>query len=73
MARARLAGAGEWADRMLPLPPCLLGESPETDQETLQALETTGYFLETKLAPALDHKPLPEARARLIAEVRRLL
>ena len=66
-------GAGEWADRMLPLPPCLLGESPETDQETLQALETTGYFLETKLAPALGHKPLPEARARLIAEVRRLL
>ncbi|WP_050928591.1 DNA repair protein RecO [Aestuariivita boseongensis] len=68
-----MAGAGEWADRMLPLPPCLLGESPETDQETLQALETTGYFLETKLAPALGHKPLPEARARLIAEVRRLL
>ena len=59
-------GAGEWADRLLPLPPCLLGQGEAPDQEILIALGTTGYFLEHKLAPELGHKPLPEARGRLV-------
>lgn len=59
-------GAGEWADRMLPLPPCLRGEGPAPDIEIAQGLRTTGYFLEHRLAPELAHKPLPEARGRFI-------
>lgn len=67
------AGAGEWADRMLPLPPCLRGEGPAPDAEVAEALRVTGYFLETKLAPALGHKPLPDVRARLMDQIIRML
>lgn len=59
-------GAGEWAERMLPLPPCLRGEGPAPDAEIAEGLRTTGYFLEHRLAPALGHRPLPEARARFV-------
>ncbi len=59
-------GAGEWADRLLPLPPVLCGAGEAPDAEILQALSTTGYFLSEKLAPALGDKPLPEARARFV-------
>ncbi|MFV0514972.1 MAG: DNA repair protein RecO [Jhaorihella sp.] len=60
-------GAGEWAGRMLPLPPCLRGQGPAPDDEIAQGLVTTGHFLENRLAPALGNKPLPEARARFVA------
>ncbi len=60
-------GAGEWADRLLPLPPCLRGQSPADDAEILQALEVTGYFLANALAPEIGHTPLPEARTRFVA------
>lgn len=60
------SGAGEWADRLLPLPPCMLGEGDAPDHEVSQALRTTGHFMEQKLAPELGHKPLPEARARFV-------
>lgn len=67
------AGAGDWADRLLPLPLCLLGEGDAADGEMAQALDVTGYFLQNKLAPALGHKPVPEARARFIDQVVRML
>jgi DNA repair protein RecO (recombination protein O) len=58
------AGAGEWADRLLPLPPVLRG-GPETQPgEVAEGLRTTGHFLETWLAPALGEKPVPAARGR---------
>ncbi len=57
-------GAGDWADRLLPLPPCLRGQGPAPDDEIAEALRTTGYFLNHRLAPALGNRPLPEARAR---------
>ncbi|MDU9002789.1 DNA repair protein RecO [Sedimentitalea todarodis] len=60
------AGAGQWADRMLPLPPILRGEGDASDDEILQALGTTGYFLKERLAPALGNKPPPEARLRFV-------
>lgn len=60
------AGAGDWADRLLPLPPCLLGEGPAPDAEIAEALRTTGYFLAHRLAPALGHRALPEARGRFV-------
>lgn len=63
------AGAGDWADRLLPLPPCLLGDGPAPDEEILQALDVTGYFLRHHLAPNLRERPLPDARARLVSVV----
>lgn len=59
-------GAGAWADRLLPLPPVLRGEGDASDTEVIKALRVTGYFLESKLAPALGTRPLPEARAQWI-------
>ena len=61
------AGAGEWADRLLPLPPCLMGHGPAPDAEILQGFEVTGHFLKNHLAPQLGNRPLPEARARYVA------
>lgn len=59
------AGAGEWAERLLPLPPCLLGGLPGPG-DIDQGLITTGHFLEYHLRPSLGDKPLPTARARLV-------
>ncbi|MBS4010277.1 MAG: DNA repair protein RecO [Roseovarius sp.] len=61
------AGAGEWASRLLPLPPCLMGHGPAPDAEILQGFEVTGHFLRNHLAPQLGNRPLPEARARYVA------
>ncbi|MEP3632133.1 MAG: DNA repair protein RecO [Shimia thalassica] len=66
-------GAGDWADRMLALPPCLRGEGTAPDEEVIQALGTTGYFMEHKVAPHLGHKPLPETRGRFVDLFRRRL
>ncbi|CUI00421.1 DNA repair protein RecO [Leisingera aquaemixtae] len=66
-------GAGDWADRLLPLPPVMLGQGNADDAEILQALRTTGYFLEAHLAPSLGNHPLPEARGRLMDQLSRRL
>jgi DNA repair protein RecO (recombination protein O) len=44
------AAAGEWADRLLPLPGCLLG-APASLEDVRAGLQTTGFFLEHRLAP----------------------
>lgn len=67
------AGAGEWADRLLPLPDVLRGVGAADDGEIAQGFRTTGYFLETHLASDLGSKPLPEARARFIEAFNRSL
>ena len=59
------SAAGAWADRLLPLPPLLLGGAGDT-AETLRALETTGHFLRRSLAPERGGRPLPAARQRFI-------
>jgi DNA repair protein RecO (recombination protein O) len=59
-------GAGDWADRLLPLPPVLLGLSAGPG-DIAAGLRTTGHFLERHLAHALGDRPLPVARARLVA------
>lgn len=66
-------GAGDWADRLLPLPPCLRGEGDAPDVEIAAGLQTTGYFLENRVAPALGHTPLPQARARFVDQLTRRL
>lgn len=61
------AGAGAWADRLFPLPQCLMGQGHATAAELGQGLTITGHFLLRELAPLLNGRPLPEARTRLIA------
>ncbi len=57
--------AGDWADRLLPLPQCLLGQGPASTEELAAGLSTTGHFLESHLAAALG-RTLPPARRRLV-------
>jgi DNA repair protein RecO (recombination protein O) len=59
--------AGDWAARLLPLPPSLLGQGPTTAPELAQGLALTGHFLNRGMQAVLHDKPLPEARGRLIA------
>lgn len=66
------AAAGDWADRLLPLPPCLRGQGPAPDVEIAEALRTTGFFMENRLAPSLGERPIPEARRRFVDLVSRL-
>ncbi|QBY02841.1 DNA repair protein RecO [Rhodophyticola sp. CCM32] len=60
------AAAGAWADRLLPLPECLLGQGPADARQIDDGLRLTGHFLAHHLAPSLGEKPLPAARQRLI-------
>ena len=59
-------GAGDWAERLLPLPDVLKGDGDAPDDEIAAAFRTTGHFLERSLADGLGSKPLPEARARFV-------
>jgi len=64
------AGAGEWAGRLLPLPPLLAdpgAPGPDLRAQMGVGLRVLGHFLAHVLAPALGERPLPEARARLAA------
>ena len=66
------AAAGEWADRLLPLPRFLRLDSPEADTKDIcDALATTGHFLQSELMPAIGRRDLPAARARLVQSLRR--
>ena len=63
--------AGEWADRLLPLPPVLAGKGDASAKEIVAALGTTGYFIEHRLIRGLGDKPLPAARGRLVDAILR--
>lgn len=63
--------AGDWADKLLPLPPVLKGEGDADIAEILTALRTTGHFLTQHLVPSLGDRSLPEARARLLDSLAR--
>ncbi len=62
-------GAGNWTDRLLPLPPVLLGEPAAHLGEIAAGLEITGHFLLHHLAPALGNRPLPPARERFVTRL----
>lgn len=64
-------GAGDWADRLLPLPASLLGRSDAGSEDVLNGLSVTGHFLSGHLARALGEKPLPAARQRLVDRLAR--
>lgn len=59
-------GAGEWADRLLPLPEGLDGAGPLDRAAVATGLQLTGFFLDRELRPVLHDRPLPEARSRLV-------
>jgi DNA repair protein RecO (recombination protein O) len=59
-----LSQAGEWVDRLLPLPPFLLDDSEPSLADCLAGLRLTGHFL-TRDVFGARHRPLPTARARL--------
>jgi DNA repair protein RecO (recombination protein O) len=63
--------AGEWADRLLLLPPVLAGKGDATATEIIKALATTGYFIENRLIRSLGNRPMPVARGRLIDAIGR--
>ncbi|GBQ08053.1 DNA repair protein RecO [Acetobacter cerevisiae] len=65
-------GAGEWKDRLLPLPSFLLSEEETgTPEDWLSGLRLTGHFL-ARDAFGQRHRPLPAARERLVDRVARL-
>ena len=66
------AGAGEWADRMLALPPVLIGQGDAEPGDIIAALATTGYFIEHRLLHGAGDRPMPASRARLIEAIARL-
>jgi len=59
-------GAGDWADRLLPLPEGLAGAAPLSAEAVVAGLRLTGFFLDRELRPVLHDRPLPEARSRLL-------
>lgn len=61
-----VAGAGDWADRLLPMPKGLTASASLTPEDVAQGLRLTGFFLDRGLRPVLHERPLPEARARLV-------
>lgn len=65
------AAAGQWADKLLPLPLCLLGQGAASRAELLQGLEVTGHFLAREVGVQTRSGLLPEARARLMAKLAR--
>ncbi|KGB22855.1 DNA recombination and repair protein RecO [Acetobacter tropicalis] len=64
--------AGEWKNRLLPLPAFLLSdEETGTKQDWLAGLRLTSYFL-ARDAYGQRHRPMPAARERLEERVARL-
>jgi DNA repair protein RecO (recombination protein O) len=62
------AAAGDWRERLLPLPRFLLGQGPSGPAEWLAGLKLTGHFLARDVF-GVQHKPLPAARERLVDQV----
>lgn len=59
-------GAGDWADRLLPLPQGLSGDAPLPATALRDGLALTTHFLTRELAHDPQARPLPEARTRLV-------
>ncbi len=62
------AAAGVWRDRLLRLPPFLLGDEDGTAPDWRDGLRLTGHFL-ARDAFGSHHKPLPAARRMLYERV----
>lgn len=58
--------AGEWREKLLPLPPALLGHGQGETAGIREGMITTGFFLENRLAPQMGDRKLPAARQRFL-------
>jgi DNA repair protein RecO (recombination protein O) len=65
------AAAGEWAPRLLPLPPFLAGDAPPDMAQCRDGLALTGHFLTREVFGA-RHAPLPQPRAALYDRICRM-
>lgn len=65
------AAAGKWASRLLPLPPVLAGQGDASNADIVQALGTTGWFIENRLLASVGRRSMPAARDRLLDELGR--
>jgi DNA repair protein RecO (recombination protein O) len=59
-------GAGDWADRLFPLPAILGGAGDNRGRGLAEGLAITGHFLTARIAAELVGRPLPAARNRLV-------
>jgi DNA repair protein RecO (recombination protein O) len=66
------AAAGEWAPRLLKLPPFLTGDAPADLAQCRDGLALTGHFL-AREAFGARHIPLPQARIALYDTVCRMI
>jgi DNA repair protein RecO (recombination protein O) len=64
-------GARGYEDRLLPLPPCLLGVGDASNSEIAEALGVTGHFLKREIGPQRPGQPFPPARQRLLDRLAR--
>ena len=60
------AGAGDWAEKLFPLPEGIAGTAPLSAAALVQGLAITSHFLTRELAEDHRGRPLPEARGRLV-------
>ncbi|MGI9389623.1 MAG: DNA repair protein RecO [Boseongicola sp.] len=61
-----VSGAGEWAERLLPLSPALIGKGDGGNDDLMKGLAVTGHFLSGRLAESLGDRRLPDARQRFL-------
>lgn len=66
-----VSGAQGYEDRLLPLPPCLLGAGESANTEIAEALRVTGHFLKREIGPQRPGQPFPPARERLLDRLAR--
>jgi len=57
---------------LLPLPQFHLGDDLRSLQDIKDSLSLTGFFLNSRLAPALGKQDLPDARGRLVRKIESL-
>ena len=64
-------GAGEWADRLLPLQGILGGAGDNRGHGLAEGLAITGHFLTARIASELVGRAVPAARQRLVDRLTR--
>ena len=64
-------GAGEWADKLLPLPNIAKGFGASVS-DAIEGLKLTQFFLETRVVPDLGLESLPQSRQRFIETLEKL-
>ena len=64
------SAAAPYKDKLLALPPFMLGQPFASKDDVENGLALTGYFLETRIQWGVN-KTLPEARGRMVEQIRK--